>query len=54
MAGSLANLRKEAFKTLSSARMGKALIEVKGKANTFSNTGDLYIQAENIRIIAKE
>ena len=54
LAGSLANLRKEAFKTLSSARMGKALIEVKGKANTFSNTGDLYIQAENIRIIAKE
>ena len=50
----LSNLRKANFKMLSTANVGKALIEVRGKANVFSNTGDLYIQTEKIKIIDKE
>lgn len=49
----LADLRKDNFKMLSQANSGKALIELSGKANVFSNTGDLYIQTEKIKILDK-
>lgn len=50
----LSQLRKDNFKKLSVANNGKALIELRGKANVFSNTGDLYIQTDEIKIIDKQ
>ncbi len=50
----LASMRKKVFKTLTQARMGKALIRVKGSIKIFSNTGGMYISTEDsVDLIAK-
>jgi len=50
----LASMRKNVFKTLTQARMGKALIRVKGTMKIFSNTGEMYISTEDsVELIAK-
>jgi hypothetical protein len=48
----LQSMRRQAFRNLSVAQQGKALLKINGTFNVYSNTGKLYIAAESIEVAA--
>ena len=47
----LSAMRKSNYKMLVKSTHGKALVRFSGKANVFSNTGDLYIETNMMEVL---